>query len=53
MVGLHYPHCDGLVVRTIVACNKLKHMLLDNGSTINIIFGATYDKILVDLELIP
>lgn len=51
--GLHYPHCDVLVVRAIVSRNGLKHMLIDNGSLINILFSSTYDKMLVDHNLTP
>lgn len=29
--SLHYPYYEVLVVRAIVACNWLKHMLVDNG----------------------
>lgn len=51
MAGMYYPHCHIVVVRAIVAHNRLKHMLTDNGSSINIFFGSIYDKMLVDQEL--
>lgn len=52
-VGVHYPHCDALVVRAVVARNGLKRMLVDNGSSVNIIFGATYDQMEVKQALTP
>lgn len=53
VVGVHYPHCDALVVRAIVAKNGLKRMLVDNESSVNNLFGATNDKMLIDYELTP
>ncbi|KAL2461610.1 Uncharacterized protein Adt_45030 [Abeliophyllum distichum] len=50
-VGVHYLHCDALVVHVIVAMNRLGRMLVDDGSTGNILFGSTFDQIDVDLEL--
>ncbi|KAL2454877.1 Uncharacterized protein Adt_47624 [Abeliophyllum distichum] len=38
MRGVHYPHCDALVVRAIVARNGLGKMLVDNESSVNVIF---------------
>lgn len=37
--GLYYPHYKALIVRVVVAHNKLKKMLVGNGSSINILFG--------------
>lgn len=37
----------------IVAYNGLKCMLIDNESSTNIIFGATYDQMLVYYKLTP
>lgn len=34
-----------------MARNGLKRMLVDNGSSINIIFGATFNKLISDHEL--
>lgn len=36
-----------------MARNGIKKMLVDNGSLVNIIYGATFDKIEVDHELTP
>ena len=42
--GFQHPHDDLLVIRVIVA-NKTVHMvLIDNGSSADIIFGSTFDK---------
>lgn len=43
-IGVHYPHCDALVVKAVVARNGLNRMVVDNVSSLNILFGATYDK---------
>ncbi|CAI9763836.1 unnamed protein product [Fraxinus pennsylvanica] len=53
VVSVHFPHCDALVVRAVVACNGLKCMLVDNDSSINILFRTTFDKMAVDHELTP
>lgn len=41
VVGIHYPYCDALVVRAVIARNGLKRILVDNGSSVNIIYGMT------------
>lgn len=48
---MHYFHCDVLVLRMILAHNRLKCMLVDNGSSLNIIFKITYDRMMVDHKL--
>ncbi|KAL2466521.1 Uncharacterized protein Adt_42372 [Abeliophyllum distichum] len=50
-VGIHYPHCDTLVVRAIVARNGLGRMFVDDGSIVNILFGSAFDQIDLDHEL--
>lgn len=35
----------------MVARNGLKRMLVDNGSSVNILFGTTFDKMVLDHEL--
>ncbi|XP_022899196.1 uncharacterized protein LOC111412489 [Olea europaea var. sylvestris] len=42
--GVHHPHCDTLVVRAVVARNGPKRMLVDNGNSVNILFGSTFNK---------
>lgn len=34
-----------------MACNGLKWTLVDNDNFVNVIFGATFDKMIVDHEL--
>ncbi|KAL2512216.1 Reverse transcriptase domain-containing protein [Abeliophyllum distichum] len=53
MRGVHYPHCDALVVRAVVARNGLGRMLVDNGSSVNIIFSSTYEQMNIDVPLEP
>ncbi|KAL2518249.1 Uncharacterized protein Adt_14496 [Abeliophyllum distichum] len=45
------PHCDALVVCIVVTRNGLGRMLVDDGSTVNILFGCTFDQMDVDHEL--
>ncbi|KAL2526792.1 Uncharacterized protein Adt_11846 [Abeliophyllum distichum] len=49
---IHYPHCDALVVRAIVARNGLGRMLVDDGSVVHILFGSAFDQMEVDHEVI-
>ncbi|KAL2487247.1 Uncharacterized protein Adt_32003 [Abeliophyllum distichum] len=53
MKGVHYPHCDALVVRAVVARNGLGRMLVDNGSSVNVIFSSTYEQMNIDVPLEP
>ncbi|KAL2519488.1 Uncharacterized protein Adt_15735 [Abeliophyllum distichum] len=53
MKGVHYPHCDALVVRAVVARNGLGRMLVDNGSSVNVIFLSTYEQMNIDVPLEP
>lgn len=53
VVNVHYPHCNALIVMAVVGQNSLKRMLVENGRSVNIMFGATFDKMEVDHELTP
>ncbi|KAL2542883.1 Ribonuclease H [Abeliophyllum distichum] len=53
MKGVHYSHCDALVVRAVVARNGLGRMLVDNGSSVNVIFSSTYEQMNIDVPLEP
>ncbi|KAL2472128.1 Uncharacterized protein Adt_40264 [Abeliophyllum distichum] len=53
MRGVHYPHYDALVVRAVVARNGLGRMLVDNESSVNVIFLSTYEQMNIDVPLEP
>ncbi|KAL2499539.1 Uncharacterized protein Adt_25089 [Abeliophyllum distichum] len=53
MRGVHYLHCDALVVRAVVARNGLGRMLVDNGSSVNVIFSSMYEQMNIDVSLEP
>ena len=44
MEGCQHPHEDPLVVRTVVANKTVHRVLIDNGSSSDIIFASTFDK---------
>ena len=46
--GCQHPHDDPLVIRAIVANKIIHRVLIDNGSSTNIIFASTFDK--MDIE---
>ena len=48
--GCQHPHDDPLVIRTVVA-NKTVHLVLvDNGSSVDIIFASAFDKMGIGRE---
>ncbi|KAL2474487.1 Uncharacterized protein Adt_35223 [Abeliophyllum distichum] len=49
--SIHYSHCDALVVRAVVARNRLGQMLVDDGTAVNILFDSAFDQMDVDHEL--
>ena len=50
--GCQHPHDDPLVIRAVVA-NKTNHrVLIDNGSSTDIIFEAAFDKMGIGWEMI-
>ena len=50
MEGCQHPHDDPLVIRVVVA-NKIVHrVLIDNGSSANIIFASAFDKMGIGRE---
>ncbi|KAL2542192.1 Uncharacterized protein Adt_03175 [Abeliophyllum distichum] len=53
MRGVYYPYCDALVVRAIVARNGLGRILVDNDSSVNVIFLSTYEQMNIDVLLEP
>ena len=48
--GYQHPHDDPLVVRTIVANTTVHQVLVDNGSSADIIFASAFDKIGIGRE---
>ena len=42
--GCQHPHDDPLVVRAIVANTTVHRVLVDNGSSADIIFASAFDK---------
>lgn len=53
VTSLHYPLCNAVMVKVMLVRKGMKDILVDNGSSINILFGAASDKLLVDHELTP
>ena len=50
MEGYQHPYDDPLVIRVIVA-NKTAHMvLIDNGSSVDIIFVSAFNKMGIERE---
>ena len=50
MEGFQHPHDDPLVIKVVVA-NKIVHrVLIDNGSSIDIIFTSAFDKMGIGRE---
>ena len=50
MEGCQHPHDDPLVVRAIVANKTVHRVLVDNGSSADIIFASAFDKMGIGRE---
>ena len=50
MEGFQYPHDDPLVIRAIVANQTVHRVLIDNGSSADIIFTSAFDKMSIGRE---
>ena len=48
--GCQHPHDDPLVVHVIVANKTIHRVLIDNGSSADIIFASTFDKMGIERE---
>ena len=48
--GCQHPHDDPLVIRVVVANKTVHRVLIDNGSSIDIIFASTFDKMGIGRE---
>ena len=50
MEGCQHPHDDPLVIKAIVANKAIHRVLIDNGSSANIIFASAFDKMGIGRE---
>ena len=50
MEGCQHPHDDHLVIRSIVANKTMHRVLIDNGSSADIIFESAFDKMSIGRE---
>ena len=50
MEGCQHPHDDPLVIKAVVANKTIHRVLVDDGSSANIIFASTFDKIGIGRE---
>ena len=48
--GCQHPHDDPLVIRAVVANKTIHRVLVDNGSSSDIIFASAFDKIGIGRE---
>ena len=50
MEGYQHPHDDPLVIRAVVANKTIHRVLVDNGSSVDIIFASAFDKMGIGRE---
>ena len=50
MEGCQHPHDDPLVIKAVVANKTIHRVLVDNGSSVDIIFAPTFDKMGIGRE---
>ena len=50
MKGCQHSHDDPLVIRVVVANNAIHRVLVDNGSSTDIIFASAFDKMGIGRE---
>ena len=48
--GYQHPHDEPLVIRVVVANKTIQRVLIDNGSSANIIFTSAFDKMGIGRE---
>ena len=48
--GCQHPHDDPMVIRAVVANKTIHRILVDNGSSTDIIFASTFDKMGIERE---
>lgn len=42
--GIDFPHTDALVISVHIGAHWVNKILVDNGSSLNILFKSTFDK---------
>ena len=47
-----HPHDDPLVIRAVVANKTIHRVLVDNGSSADIIFASAFDKMGIRMEML-
>ena len=50
MEGCQHPYDDPLVIRVVVANKTIHRVVIDNGSSIDIIFVSAFDKMSIGRE---
>ena len=50
MEGCQHPHDDPLMIKAIVANKRIHRVLINNGSSADIIFASTFDKMGIGRE---
>ena len=50
MEGFQHPHDNPLVIRAVVANKTVHRVMVDNGSSADIIFASTFDKMGIERE---
>ena len=48
--GIHYPHDDPLVVTLTIANYAVKRVLIDTGSSSDILFASAFDQLCISRE---
>ncbi|GFY97532.1 hypothetical protein Acr_12g0000730 [Actinidia rufa] len=51
--GLHLPHDDALVVSAVIANFNVQRILIDNGSSADILFISAFERMKIGLDKLP
>ncbi|GFS40548.1 hypothetical protein Acr_00g0069240 [Actinidia rufa] len=51
--GLHLPHDDALVVSAVIANLNFQRILIDNGSSADILFISAFERMKIGLDKLP